>query len=261
MPKIHLMIIDTHCHLDSLLESSVDFLDSLSIFQNDHLTPHFIAMSVSPDNWSATLKLSLLYPNIHASLGIHPWYVTAQSRASLQSLEDLLNVECVVALGEIGLDFSATYQHSKLFQMDVLEAQLSLAEKFSKPISIHVVKAHNELYQSLRQRSMTGIIHGLGSSLEVAQNYVDCGFKIGVNGVLLRGNAHRYHALVRYFGTEHLVLETDYPNVKLPGVAKSNLHDSIRVAEQVATLLGLSFDDVLKTLNDNAEQIFQLSSS
>ncbi len=255
------MIIDTHCHLDSLLESTVDFMDSLSVFQKHNLTPHFIAMSVSPDNWSVVLKLSHLYPNIHAALGIHPWYVTAQSCSNLQSLEALLNAEQVVALGEIGLDFSPAYKHSKQFQMEVLEAQLSLAENFNKPISLHVNKAHNELYQSLRGHNLTGIIHGLGSSLEVAQNYIDCGFKIGVNGVLLRENARRYHALVSHFGPEYLVLETDYPNVRLPGLVKSNLHDIIQVAEQVAILLNLSFDDVLKTLNENSQQIFQLNYS
>lgn len=253
------MIIDTHCHLDSILESSIDFMASQSVFREHNLSPQFIAMSVTPDNWSVVLELSLLYPNIHAALGIHPWYVTAQNRSSLQLLERLLNSEPVVALGEIGLDFSPAYQQSKKLQIEVLEAQLSLAEKFSKPVSVHVIKGHNELYQRLRRSSLTGIIHGLGSSLQVAQNYVDCGFKIGVNGVLLRESAHRYHALVRHFGPKHLVLETDYPNVTLPGLVNSNLHDIICVAQKVAMLLNLSFDDVLKTLNDNTEQVFQLN--
>jgi TatD DNase family protein len=215
-------------------------------------------MSVSPDNWPIALKLAFLYPSVHAALGIHPWYVTAQSRSSLQSLEELLNAEQVVALGEIGLDFSPAYHHTKQLQIELLEAQLSLAENFSKPVSLHVVKAHNELYQSLREHNLMGVIHGLGSSLEVAKNYVDCGFKIGVNGVLLRENAHRYHALVRHYGLEHLVLETDYPNVRLPGLVKSNLHDTIRVVEQVARLLSLSFDDVLHQTTANAQQIFKL---
>ncbi|MGM0541341.1 MAG: TatD family hydrolase, partial [Pseudomonadota bacterium] len=180
---------------------------------------------------------------------------------ALDSLEALLNSESVVALGEIGLDFSPAYQQSKKLQIAVLEAQLSLAKKFSKPISVHVIKGHNELYHRLRRSSLTGIIHGLGSSTEVAQNYVDCGFKIGVNGVLLRENAHRYHALVRHFGPKHLVLETDYPNVRLPGLVKSNLHDIICVAQQISVLLDLSFDDVLKVLNGNAERLFELNYS
>ena len=156
------------------------------------------------------------------------------------------------------MDFSPVYQDTKQLQVETFRAQLNLAEKFSKPISVHVVKAHNELYQSLRSHNLTGIIHGLGSSLQVAQNYVDCGFKIGVNGVLLRENAHRYHALVRHFGIQHLVLETDYPNVKLPGLVKPNLHDIIRVAEQVAKLLNHSFEDVLQQTTANAQQIFKL---
>ncbi len=255
------MIIDTHCHLDSLLKSPADFIDSHSFFREYNLTPQFIAMSVSPDNWSIVLKLSNLYPEIHAALGIHPWYVTTHSRSTLQTLETLLDAEQVVALGEIGLDFSPVYQDNKQLQIEVFDAQLALAEKFGKPVSVHAIKAHNDVYQSLRQHHVTGVIHGLGSSLEVAQNYIHCGFKIGVNGVLLRDNAYRYHALVRHFGIEHLVLETDYPNVRLPGLVKSNLHDIIPVAEQVAKLLDYSFDDVVEITNQNAQQLFKLSAS
>lgn len=253
------MIIDTHCHLDLLLQSPNDFMDSESVFREHKLSPQFIAMSVTPNNWSVVLELSHLYSHVHAALGVHPWYVMTQNSSSLQLLEKLLNAEQVVAIGEIGLDFSPVYQHSKKNQIDVLESQLFLAEKFSKPVSVHVVKAHNELYQSLRRHNnLKGVIHGLGSSLQVAQNYVDCGFKIGVNGVLLRENAYRYHSLVRHFGAKYLVLETDYPNVKLPGLVKSNLHDIIPVAEQVASLLSLSFDDVLQQTTVNAQQIFKL---
>jgi TatD DNase family protein len=255
------MIIDTHCHLDSLLKSPADFTYSQSVFLEHKLSPQFIAMSVSPDNWSVVLKLAYLYPNIHASLGIHPWYVTEQSCENLTLLESHLRSERIIGLGEIGLDFSMAYQENKTPQIEIFEAQLALATQFCKPISVHAVKAHNEIYQALRNHNLTGIIHGLGSSLQVAQNYVDCGMKIGINGVLLRENARRYHALVRHFGPQHLVLETDYPNVILPGLVNSNLHDIIRVAEQVAKLLNLSLEDVLKVTNHNAQEVFKLSDS
>ena len=255
------MIIDTHCHLDSLLTSSSDFHISQALFLEYCLTPKFITMSVSPDNWPIVLQLSKVFPHVHAALGIHPWYVSAQSNAQIQSLEHLLKTKDVIALGEIGLDFSACYLSSKHLQIEVFETQLSLAEKFAKPISVHAIKAHNDVYLRLREHNVTGVIHGLGSSPEVANNYIDCGFKIGVNGVLLRDNARRYHELVTHVGIEHLVLETDYPNVLLPGLVKSNLHDIIRVAEKVAMLLNLSFDEVLSKTNQNAQDVFGLTLS
>ncbi len=258
MSKNPLMLIDTHCHLDSLFNSTNGFEAVQSHFHNQGISPHFIAMSVHSADWDNLLQLSGIHSNIHTALGIHPWYATIESLNSLDELEALLRSKKVIALGEIGLDFSDQYRDTKQIQVDVFEAQLELASVFSKPISVHAVKSHNELYLRLRHSGARGVIHGLGSSLEVAQSYVDCGFKLGVNGIALRDNARRYHALVKHFGPEHLVLETDYPNVLLPGLVKSNLDDIIPISEQVALILDLDVKQAVAIFNQNALEVFDL---
>jgi len=100
-------------------------------------------------------------------------------------------------------------------------------------------------------------VHGLGSSVEIAQQYIDLGFKFGVNGVMVRDNAKRYHELVRVFGVNYIVLETDYPNIVLPGLVNSELSDINSVAETVADLLNISIEDVITQTDYNSCELFK----
>ena len=245
------MIIDTHCHLDNFYHDSHPFT-SIS-------TSPLIAMSVSPQSWLPLLQFQKQFDQVYASLGIHPWFVTKDSLSSLALLRKLLSSENVTCLGEIGLDFTPKYKTNSSLQIELLNAQLQLAADFGKPVSLHVVKAHNEVLKLLDEYSVCGVVHGLGSSTQIAKHYIDKGFKIGVNGILLRANARRYHDLVRAIGLDNIVLETDFPNVCLPEEQVPDLCDIQLVAEKVADLLALPAEHVITQCNNNAQSTFKLN--
>ncbi|WP_127470110.1 TatD family hydrolase [Thiomicrorhabdus aquaedulcis] len=248
------IIVDTHCHLD-VFPSPV-FHQQSAEFLSIHLSPIFLTMGVSRSNWLTILQLSNKYPNVYASLGIHPWYVNDESLVDLLELRHLLSQYSVCALGEIGLDFSGDYRSSRVLQMDVFSEQLKLAEYFNKPISVHCNKAHNEMLGLLGTYRVCGVMHGLGASVPLAQRYIELGFKIGLNAVLMRANAVRYHQLVRHFGLDCFVLESDAPNVRLPGCDTSHLTDIFQVALKVAELKNRSVQAVLQQTTANARCIF-----
>lgn len=244
------MIFDTHCHLDAL--SDVELSSQLN---PNH---HYLTMGTSLHNWSAVLRLSADYPNIFPALGLHPWFVNQNSVSSLADLEGLLAKHSVYALGEIGLDFSSDYLVNKSLQLKAFEIQLALALRFSLPVSMHVYKAHNEMLALLKQYPVKGVVHGLGSSIQVAQSYLDLGLLFGVNAVLLRPNARRYHQLVSHFGSQSLVLETDAPNITLPGQDKAKLGDILDTLSAVSRLTGESVDTIEKVTGLNTMRIFNL---
>ncbi|GKT11944.1 MAG: TatD DNase family protein [Thiomicrorhabdus sp.] len=251
------MIIDSHCHLDDFY-SRHDLL-STQLTEFKSLSPSLLSMSVSSSGWLHNLQLSQLLPQVHSALGIHPWYIESIDPGDLPLLESLLRNESVAAIGEIGLDFSTRYKHTGSDQIELLNSQLILALQYDKPVSLHVIKAHNEMLASLSNYPVGGVVHGLGSSCQIAQHYIDYGLKIGVNAVLLRDNARRYHELVRRFGLKHLVLETDFPNVYCPHKHEAELSDIILVANKVAKLLNVSLDSVMQATSHNANSIFQLN--
>ena len=241
-------MFDTHCHLSSYYDNSTSFP------QSDN---SYLAVSTQLNDWIPTLDFAVKQNGIYPALGIHPWFVNASYYVDLLVLKSLLLKSKVAALGEIGLDFKDEFMDTKSIQLDCFEAQLQLAQHHNLPVSLHCIKGHNEMLSLLKSYNVTGVIHGLGSSVQIARQYIDLGFKFGVNGVTVRDNANRYHELVRTFGLKHIVLETDYPNINLPGLVNCQLSDINDVAQKVSTLLNISIEDVIKQTDYNSFQLFK----
>lgn len=244
------MIIDTHCHLDAFSNQA------LSIQLNP--AHRYLTMGTSSQNWQSVCQLSHCYSNVHFALGLHPWFIDDQYQQQLTLLRELLHHNGPVAIGEIGLDFSPQHRVTRDAQSSAFEAQLDLAQQMGLPVSLHVVKAHNEVLKLLSRYPVVGTVHSFAGSIEEAQRYVDRGFKLGVNAIVVRDNARRYHQFVRYFGLQHLVLETDAPNLLLPGRSEARLEDIFVVASQVAALLGLTPAEVIEQTCANARHVFNI---
>ncbi len=58
-----------------------------------------------------------------------------------------------------------------------------------------------------------GIAHAFSGGVEEAKALIKLGFKIGVTGQITQPNAKKLHAVVQAVGAEHLVLETDCPDM------------------------------------------------
>ncbi|WP_373020778.1 TatD family hydrolase [Thiomicrorhabdus sp.] len=242
------MIIDTHCHLTSLSSSAL----------NEQLNPEhlYLTMGTHVSDWPDVIHLSKTYSNVFSALGLHPWYVTEEYESELETLQQQLLESTPTAIGEIGLDFSPDHNATRKFQLDAFECQLKFALEYDLPVSLHVYKAHNETIELLKRYPVRGVVHSLGCSVQLARQYVDLGFKFGVNAILARDNARRYHELVREFGLECVVLETDSPNIRLPAVSETNLADILQVVNAVSEITGSTALEVVKRTEANANQIF-----
>lgn len=121
------------------------------------------------------------HPDGLYAAGIHPWW-TAQHNFSLQEhlegLERCLQLPQVVQLGECGLDrlHGATLDE----QVQVLEAQINLAEQYHRPLTLHIVRAFNILL-SIRKRhrpKQRWTIHGFRGKPALAQQLLDADFDL-----------------------------------------------------------------------------------
>lgn len=244
------MIIDTHCHLEELSSST--------LARQLESTVLYITMGTSHHNWLSVLNLSRHHSNIFPALGLHPWFVSHDFSEQIEKLSYLLKHQKVVAIGEIGLDFSKLYSDTKVEQLTALALQLELAELYTLPVSLHVYKAHNETLNLLKKFSVTGVVHGFNSSIEVAKQYLDLGFKLGVNGVVVGDNARRYHSFVKALGVEALVVETDAPNIILPNCDQSSLLDIHVIINKISKLTGLPESEVVRITTHNVNTLFKL---
>jgi TatD DNase family protein len=123
----------------------------------------------------------------HFSIGIHPWYINKERLVSdLKTIEDKLKLEECLALGECGLD--KRIEVPMTFQIDVFEKQIALAEKYQKPLLLHLVGAIDEL-KGIKKRlkiSVPIIIHGYSKNKETAKQLIANGFYLSFGKYLLR---------------------------------------------------------------------------
>jgi len=157
-------------------------------------------------------------PRSHLAPGLHPFYIEQHRLEHLNALENILKTEACIAVGEIGLDtFLKQHKQAEIFQkqQDFFSAQIELAQQYDKPILLHIRKSHADVLTMLKQHQFKhgGIAHAFSGGIEEAKAFIKLGFKLGVTGQITNPNAKKLHAVVQAVGAQHLVLETDCPDM------------------------------------------------
>lgn len=121
------------------------------------------------------------------SIGIHPWYGRLEELPkNMKYLNVLARQDNVKLIGECGLDKLKGETIDK--QLQLLEAQVALAEQLQKPLILHCVKAFDELI-ALKKRlqpKVPMIIHGFNKKYEMAQQLVNQGFYLSFGAAVLK---------------------------------------------------------------------------
>jgi TatD DNase family protein len=209
-------------------------------------------------------------PQVHLAPGLHPFYIEQHRPEHLQQLEQFLQQENCVAIGEIGLDtFLKQHKQPELFakQQQYFQAQIELAEQYHKPILLHIRKSHADVLKTLKHHQFKhgGIAHAFSGGLEEAKAFIQLGFKIGVTGQVSNPNAKKLHRVIQAIGAEYLVLETDCPDMTPlccqidPNVRTRNTPANlIYVLEALATSLNMQPQPLAQILWRNSFQALAL---
>lgn len=160
------------------------------------------------------ISKNTLLPQV-SSLGIHPWYVDSNPKVQLDALWVHANDKQVVAIGECGLDkLCDTEWH---VQEDVFRAQIALANKVSKPLIIHCVRAYQECMQLLRDEKaeVPVLFHGYNRNPRLAQQLLNRGYYLSLGGSICRGKSD---ALIQELPLDRIFLETDDNPIKIEAI-------------------------------------------
>lgn len=205
------MLIDTHCHIDDAAFAK-DREDVLRAARNSGVS-QIVVPAVTRQSWKIIRSISLQHPGLHCAWGLHPMFIAQHRQEDLEALQDWLQDNPAIAIGEIGLDYYIKDYDAET-QRYYFVAQLDIAQQMGLPVILHVRKAHDPVLQILRKFSLPGgIAHAFNGSLQQAQQYLDLGFKLGFGGTLTYENAHKIHRLARELPEEAFVLETDAPDM------------------------------------------------
>lgn len=250
------MLIDVHCHLD-MLETSPE--ETLNLARQIGVTK-LITIGTEPQDHQFVFDTAKrLYPEVYCTLGVHPHQAELWNPQVKAFILDHFSAPWVVAIGEIGLDYYYN-QAPQSIQLQAFREQLELAHELNLPVQIHTRDADQDTLMVLNEfrGKVKGIIHCFTGTEALAQGCLDIGLSISISGVVTFKNAEQLRAIVKSIPLDRLLVETDSPFLApVPHRGKKNTPAFVRdVAIQVATLKGLTLEQLAHQTTQNALQIF-----
>ena len=255
-------MIDSHCHFD------------LPVFDNKRQAilanaqklgvTRLLVPGLTLDQFPQLMKLKGQFPCLDIALGCHPYFLKVLSKTELiehakmmQSLAQA-HIELITAIGECGLDASIAIPID--YQEQMLCTQLRLAMALKKPIILHHRQSHNELIRILKREKFigTGVVHAFSGSKQIAQAYISLGLALGVGGTITYARAIKTRNTIKAVGIEHILLETDAPDMPLDGFqGMPNTPERLPlVANALAQLKAMTVCDIVARTNQNYQRIF-----
>lgn len=179
------------------------------------------------------------------SIGIHPWYINeSRLESDLKIIEEKLQLKQCLALGECGLD--KRIEIPMELQIAVFEKQIALAEKYQKPLVLHLVAAFDELIaiKNRLQISVPIIIHGFSKNQQVAKQLIDNGLYLSFGKYLLRNP--ELELVFQSIPNDRFFLETD--------TIEETLQEVYILA---AKYKNIPIEDLKEIVNSNFNSVFK----
>lgn len=253
------MIFDTHAHYDDE-QFNNDREELLESMQAGGVGT-IVNSASDVASWEDIKVLVKKYPFIYGAAGVHPDNAGELTEGNYVRLREILLEEKFVAVGEIGLDYYWDNESHEL-QKESFIRQLELAREYHLPVIIHSRDAAADTLEVMKNYALGlgGVIHCFSYSVELAREYVKMGFFIGIGGVVTFKNAKKLKEVVIDTPLESLVLETDCPYLApVPNRGKRNSSLNLTyVAEQIAQLKGIAYEEVVRQTEQNARILYQL---
>lgn len=253
-----MILTDTHTHLYAdEFDSDRDEMIQRAISKG---VSRFFVPAIDSSCTQAMYDLEVNYPqHVFLMMGLHPCYVKENYLAELNHIEAELSKRKFIAIGEIGIDLywdKSTLEIQKI----AFKHQIQLAKKYKLPVVIHCRESFDEIFEVLeseRSDDLFGIFHCFTGNFEQAQQAISLNMKLGIGGVVTFKNG-KIDQFLPQIDIKHLVLETDSPYLApVPFRGKRNESSYVYlVAEKLASLYGVSVEEVARITTENSKAIF-----
>jgi TatD DNase family protein len=272
------MLIDTHAHLN------------FNAYKDD--SPEVVRRSLAENIWVinvgsqySTSKRAVLMaqeygPGVFAAIGLHPIHLskgifktkidqeeiefeTREEEFDYEKYKELAQNKKVVAIGEIGLDYwykpksQAKLSEFKELQVSILKSQIKLAKELDLPVIFHCRLAQQDLLNILKEeKGLKGVIHCFTGNLTEAQEFLALGFYLGFNGIIFKLDLDQ---VIKEVPLDKIILETDCPYLTPPPKEGRNEPVYMKyVAEKIAKLKNLSYQEISEITTQNAKTLFKI---
>ena len=280
------MFIDSHCHLqfksfESIQKDMINRCIEAGCIMN--------TVGTHLDTSKAAVALAEAYPEIYASVGLHPIQskkvgVTEEYTSFVARGEDfeteayrtlIQSSSKVIGIGETGLDAYHIPKDMPLTQVmddqwNLFMRHVELSEEFNLPLVIHIRNAHAEMIKRLKEyyssgKQIRGVVHCYTGNWENAQQYLDMGLYLGFTGIVTfppkKNNPKEQLdllAVVDNIPLDKMLVETDAPFLA-PQAHRGKQCEpwmTREVIQFIAERRGLNYDDLEKITVENTKRLF-----
>ena len=285
------MIIDSHAHYNNnAYKKPFRYLsydkdgyalkegDREQLFQEllESNIPYSIEPGVSLQSCEEVLQLCAEYPGrIFPAIGIHPTRSIFEKWSDRHKLDAYANTPGVIAIGEIGLDYHYKREEQHRLKQHIwFLYQLNLAWKMKLPVILHVRDTHEDVLRILKwhpARKFGGVLHCFYGTKEIAEQYLNLGYHIGIGGSVLQleERAKDLWEAIPHIPLERILVETDAPfilpyckDVIQPKLLRRARNTSLilpAVINKIAELKSISPAEVERVTTNNVIKLFGLS--
>ncbi len=261
-----LNLVDSHCHLDLLdLSEFEGHMDNVIKQADDNQVSDLLSIAVDLESFPHILETAKKYPNVSASVGLHPCH-DPQVKVTIDQLTALAEDENVIAIGETGLDYYMNDGSDPLgeqfsWQRERFRVHIKAALACGKPLIIHTRDARDDTLQILQEEGAQqcgAIMHCFVEDQASAEKALAMGFYISFSGIVTFKNAKALQEVAKIIPDNRLLIETDSPYLApAPMRGKKNQPAYVlHIAEFLAQLRGVSVEHIAQVTRENYFNLF-----
>ena len=255
------MYVDSHCHLsfDGLLQRVPELRREMAAAQVDRA----LCICTTLEEFAQVHALAIGHDNFWATVGVHPDNEGVRE-PSVADLIELAARPRVVAIGETGLDYYRLNGRSIAdmeWQRERFRTHIRAARITALPLVVHTRSASDDTLAILREEGAdAGVFHCFTETEAVARAALDLGFYISFSGILTFKTAQALRDVASFVPLDRCLIETDSPYLApVPYRGKTNSPAYVPfVAQQIATLKGVSVEAIAQATTANFERLFKL---
>jgi TatD DNase family protein len=261
-------MIDTHTHLN--FPELASQLEAVLERAKDVGVDTFVVPATDLETSLSSVKLAGTYGSIFACIGIHPCSAQEYSAQAENTFHALLSDHTnVTSIGEVGLDYyhfetlttADDIDAAKENQKKVFTRMLELAREYSLPAIIHSREAYADTKEILsRHTDLRAVIHCFTGTQEQASGWLEQGLMVSLTGIITYKKNSDLRDVVRVIPLDRIMVETDSPYLSPEGYRKEVCEPRFvrNVAECIAEIKGISFEEVDSVTTENARQFFKI---
>jgi TatD DNase family protein len=249
-------VIDAHAHLTDRRFAT----DVVEVLERARKAGIARVLTAAEDVASSDEALALArhHDDVRVAVGVHPHRAASWNADALSHLMELAGDPRVVAIGEIGMDFSGRSAPPDV-QEAAFRGQLALASLLGLPVVIHVRDAGERVRDILGEGvTPPGMIHCYSEGPDELPRWLDLGLYISFAGTVTYPGSERLRAAAARVPADRVLAETDAPYLA-PQNARGRRNEPLYVAATHAALArerGVDIGDLAGQIAANAQRLF-----